>query len=291
LSLFRAGATRREAMKGMAAAFSAAGVEDAASDGRRLLCAAADIDNAALIRDPDAALDDDALERLERFAARRTAREPVTRILGTRGFWSLDLDVAPDVLDPRPDSETVVDAALKHLGERQDAPLAVADLGSGSGALLCALLDVFEGATGLAVDLSPAACALSERNLRKCGFGARARVVRGDWSALDDRRFDLVVSNPPYIPSGDIAGLDPEVRDHDPALALDGGVDGLDAFRSLADALPRLMAPDGLALIEMGWDQAEAVEDLFTSRGFAFLGAERDLAGVPRVVALKRPAE
>ena len=184
MSLFSAETTRREAMAAMAAAFRKAGVDDPAGDARYLLCAAAEIDHAALIRDPGAPLEEEACGRLEEYAARRVAREPATRILGTRGFWSLDLAVAPGVLDPRPDSEAIIDAALKFLGERQNAPLAIADLGSGSGALLCALLDVFEKASGLAVDVSEAARALSARNLAACGFSARARVMCRDWSEI-----------------------------------------------------------------------------------------------------------
>ncbi len=268
-------------------AFAQAGVPDSASDARRLLCAAAGLDHASLIRDPDAPLGDEVAVRLESYAARRIAREPATRILAERGFWSLDLVVAPHVLDPRPDSETLVDAALDAMRDRQADRLAIADLGSGSGALLCALLDVFAHASGVAIDLSPEACALSARNLRRCGFSARARVVHGDWSAFATDPFDLIVSNPPYIASGDIAGLDPEVRDHDPALALDGGADGLDAYRSLAATLPRLLKADGVAVVELGAGQRAAAATIFSKAGMRPVGARRDLGEVERALLLK----
>lgn len=279
--------TRRDAMARLIGAFQAAGVPDCAHDARLLLCAAAAIDHAALIRDPDAPLDEEARAALAGFAARRLGREPVTRILGERGFWSLDLDVAPGVLDPRPDSETLIDAALKAFGERQDDELRIADLGCGSGALLCALLDTFPRARGLGVDLSRAARDLTARNLARCGLLARGQVLQSDWAALGEGEFDLIVSNPPYIPTGDIAGLDPEVRDHDPASALDGGPDGLDAYRALAALLPRLLASDGVAIIELGAGQTRVVAEIFTAT-MRVDGAQRDLAGIERALILRR---
>jgi release factor glutamine methyltransferase len=269
-------------------AFEAAGIDDAAHDARLLLCAAAGIDHAALIRDPEAPLDDEAGERLTHFARRRLAREPVTRILGERGFWSLDLEVAAEVLDPRPDSETLIDAALRLFADRQEEPLRLADLGSGSGALICALLDIFPNATGLAVDISECARDLTRRNLARCGFVARAEARLGDWVDLREGDFDLVVSNPPYIASGEIDRLDPEVRDYDPRVALDGGLDGLDAYRSLALALPRLLKPGGRAVVEVGWTQAADVLRTLDSPSLRCVGTQRDLAGVERAVLLER---
>ncbi len=277
--------SRRDAMARLVGAFASAGIEDAGSDARLLLCAAAGLDHAALIRDPEAPLDDEARATLAVFAGRRLAREPVTRILGERGFWSLDLVVGPDVLDPRPDSETLIDAALRVFAERQDAPLKIADLGSGSGALLCALLDVFPNASGLGVDVSGAARALTARNLAHCGLAHRGKAVQADWSSLDAGGFDLIVSNPPYIASADIERLDREVRDHDPRLALDGGPDGFDAYRSLARVLPRLLARDGVAIVEIGAGQGPTAIDILEAGGLWFLGGQRDLAGIERALA------
>lgn len=213
--------------------------------------------------------------------ARRLAREPVHRILGRRAFWTLDLAISPAVLDPRPDSETLVEAALA-LAPRPCAR--VLDLGTGSGALLCALLTEWPEASGLGVDRSVEACRVARRNVEACGCGARALVVAGDWGAALAGPFDVVVSNPPYIRSDDIAGLDPEVRDHDPALALDGGADGLAAYRAIAPLAARLLAPGGLLAVEVGWTQGEDVAGLLAQAGFGEVGRRRDLGGHDRVV-------
>ena len=269
-------------------AFEAVGIEEASHDARLLLCEAAGIDHSALIRDPESPLEEAAHDRLLVHAGRRLAREPVTRILGSRGFWSLDILVAPDVLDPRPDSEALVDAALKVLGDRQNEPLRIADLGSGSGAILCALLDAFPAATGLAVDISPAACVLTTRNLQNCGMMARSRVVNQSWTALADAEFDLIVSNPPYIPSPEIQSLDPEVRDFDPRLALDGGSDGLAAYRDLAATLPGLLAPEGIGIVELGWGQAADATAIFQKGVLRVVDIQKDLSGVERAAILKK---
>jgi release factor glutamine methyltransferase len=275
-------------MAALVRAFQEAGVDDAAHDARLLLCAAAGIEHSALIRDPEFPLGEEVAEKLAGHAARRMRREPVTRILGTRGFWSLELNVAPDVLDPRPDSESLIDAALQCFSNRQDDPLAIADLGSGSGALLCALLDVFPNARGTAVDISRSACDLTRRNLVSCGMMTRARIVESDWSTSDIGLFDLVISNPPYIMSGDIGALDPEVAFHDPRLALDGGMDGFDAYRSLAVAVPRLLAEDGVAIVELGIGQRERVCEIFSKAGLETTFVQRDLGGVERALVLSK---
>jgi release factor glutamine methyltransferase len=279
--------SHRDAMAILIRAFETAGVPDAAFDARLLLCAAANIDHSSLIRDPQAPLDHAARETLLGFARRRVAREPVTRIIGERGFWSLDLDVAPGVLDPRPDTETLVDAAVETFGERMDASLRIADLGTGSGALLCALLDVFPNAVGVGIDLAPAACALARRNLGRCGFTARGEVRQGGWASAAPGPYDLIVSNPPYIATGDIPGLDPEVRDHDPALALDGGSDGLDAYRALTTVLPSLLATDGWAILEVGAGQAAAASAILSGHGLRPSAVRRDLGGVERALILR----
>jgi release factor glutamine methyltransferase len=224
------------------------------------------------------------------MAKRRLAREPVSRILGERSFWSFDLLVTPAVLDPRPDTETVVDGALEVLVERQGEALSILDLGTGSGALLCALLDVFPQAQGLGVDISKEACAVARENLSRCDLAPRGQVRQGSWEAGLPGLYDLVVSNPPYIESAALAGLDPEVRLYDPPLALDGGPDGLTAYRDICALLPALVAPGGFAIFEVGQGQAEAVATLLTSQGFREVRAQRDLAGVERAVMGQRAA-
>ena len=276
--------SRRQAMRLLADAFAQAGIEDATIDARLLLCAAAGFDHVALIRDPDLPIEEEAAELALAMAKRRLAREPVSRILGQRSFWSFDLLVTPAVLDPRPDTETVVDGALEVLVERQGEALAVLDLGTGSGALLCALLDIFPQAQGLGVDLSKEACAVARENIARCELNQRGQVRQGSWDAGLPGPYDLVVSNPPYIDSGALAGLDPEVRLHDPMLALDGGHDGLTAYRAIAALLPTLVAPGGFAILEVGQGQAQAVMDLLIGQGFTEVRAKPDLAGVERAV-------
>ena len=281
---------RAAALRRLAAALAANGIEDPALDARLLVCAAAQITHADLVRDPDLELGEVTARRLEDFAARRIAREPVSRILGSRGFWDLDLLVTAAVLDPRPETETLVEAALEALAERREAALHIVDLGTGSGALLCALLSEFPAATGVGIDLSVAACAVARRNLVRCGLAGRGEIHHGDWAAAEGRRFDLAIANPPYIVSEMICALAPEVRDHDPRLALDGGADGLDATRAIADLLPRILAADGLAILETGAGQGEAVRALVQRAGLTAAAPRRDLAGRARaVVAFVRP--
>jgi release factor glutamine methyltransferase len=219
---------------------------------------------------------------LDSFVARRLAGEPVDRITGSRGFWTLDLAVEPAVLSPRADTETIVRAALDRLGPARR----ILDLGTGSGAILLALLAELPEARGVGVDVSPEALAVARRNADLSGLAARAAFLEGGWDAALGQRFDLVVSNPPYIPTGDIAGLDPEVRDHDPHLALDGGADGLDAYREILPLLPRLLTEDGSAVLEIGFGQGEDVARLSAEAGLTVLEIRPDLGGVPRAVVL-----
>ena len=280
--------SRRQAMRLLAEAFTRAGIDDATIDARLLLCAAAGFDHSALIRDPDLPIEEEAAELALAMARRRLAREPVSRILGERSFWSFDLLVTSAVLDPRPDTETVVDGALEVLAERQGEALSILDLGTGSGALLCALLDVCAQAQGLGVDISKEACAVARENLSRCDLAPRGQVRQGSWEAGLPGLFDLVVSNPPYIETAALAGLDPEVRLYDPMLALDGGPDGLTAYRDICALLPGLVAPGGFAIFEVGQGQAEAVAALMTRQGFGNVRAKRDLAGVERAVMGQR---
>jgi release factor glutamine methyltransferase len=269
-----------------------AGIETPKRDARVLLLEAAGIDHAALLRDPDAPLGEEAAARLQAFVARRLKREPVSRILGRREFWGLTLRVTPDVLDARADTETLVAAAIEALRDRRDEKLRILDLGTGSGALLCACLSEFPHAFGIGVDRSEAACAIARENLTACGFASRSAVLCGNWGAAlgEDAigpGFDLVVSNPPYIASGTIEGLAPEVRDHDPRPALDGGRDGLAAYRAIAGDLRRLSAPHGAAVVEIGHDQAESAAACFQQAGWESIRLKRDLENQPRALLLQ----
>jgi release factor glutamine methyltransferase len=283
------GVTRSEALKALGAMLAEAGIEDFAADARLLLCAAGGLNSMDLIREPGLALDEAAVERLAPMAGRRAAGEPVSRILSRREFWSLPLAISPDVLDPRPDTETLVAAVVRELADKRQAPLRILDLGAGSGAILCALLTEFGEATGIAVDLSAAAAALARTNLADCGLAARAAVIVGSWGSAVQGPFDVVVSNPPYIPSREIGALHREVRDHDPALALDGGFDGLDAYRAIGRELGRLLAQGGRFFLEVGAGQDGRVMAILAGSGLAGLTTHADLAGFSRVVSGIRP--
>lgn len=283
--------SRAQAIAQVAAYLNESGVEaaQAQDDARALLRAAAGLSRLELAMSPQAPISDAEADRLSRLAARRAAREPVSRILGERGFWTLDLVVSPHVLDPRADTETLVETTLA-LVDKSDAPLAILDLGAGSGAITCALLSEFPAAHAVAVDLSPFACAATAENLARCGFSDRATVVRGRWGESLAGPFDVIVSNPPYVRAGDIPTLDPEVRLYDPALALDGGRDGLACYREIVSDLSRLLKPDGLVVFEVGCDQAVSVASLLGAKGFAIARVGRDAGGHERVVAA-RPAQ
>jgi release factor glutamine methyltransferase len=231
---------------------------------------------------------DDA--KLKAFIARRLAGEPVDRIIGHRGFWTLDLKVTPATLSPRSDTETVVRAGCDVMLARHDkhAPLRILDLGTGTGAILLALLHEFPGATGLGTDLSDEALAVACENAEQTGLSARATFRQADWAAGLTTTFDLIVSNPPYIPRPDIAGLDPEVRDHDPHLALDGGADGLVCYRALLPQTPAFLAPHGVAILEFGQGQGAAVLDIALSCGLSLVEFRNDLNGIERAIILNK---
>jgi release factor glutamine methyltransferase len=288
-SLALDGATREEALERVAALLDRCGVEEARRDARALLLAAGDLTPAALVLDPKARLTIDVSRRLDALARRRAGREPVTRILGARGFWTQDLVVAPDVLDPRADTETLVALALDLCRDRRREALTILDLGVGSGAILCALLSELPFARAVGVDLSTSACGAARTNLSRCGVAPRAMIFRGRWAEALNAPFDLVVSNPPYIESAEIATLAPEVRLHDPLLALDGGADGLACYREICADLPRLLAPGASALLEIGAGQAASVAALLRARGLEIAEIRRDFSGRERVVAARRP--
>jgi release factor glutamine methyltransferase len=278
---------RADALRTLRRAFELAGLDTPGLDARLLLLAGLQIEPTDLVTRPEAPLGEPGAARLGGFAARRLAGEPVSRILGRREFWGLDFDLSPDTLVPRPDSETVVETALSLL---PPGPARVLDLGTGSGCLLVALLHERPQAWGLGIDRSSGALATAWGNAWRNGVGARVALLAADWVAPLAGRFDLVISNPPYIASPVIPTLDREVREHDPALALDGGADGLDAYRTIVAEAPRLLGPGGHLVLEIGYDQAEAVRGLGTGSGLEFRHLAHDLTGNPRCLAFRAPA-
>ncbi len=274
---------RAQAQRVLAKAFTEAGLDNAALDARVLICAALGIDHAGLVREPDLPIGA-AASRLEAFAQRRLMREPVSRILGRREFFGETYIVDPTVLDPRPDTETLVEAVLAALAPRADQALRLLDLGTGSGAILGTLLKALPRATGIGVDLSPAACEMARKNLNALGLSDRAFIVAGAWMAPIAGQFDAIVSNPPYIVGGEISGLDTEVQLYDPHLALDGGPDGLEAYRAIAATAALHLVPGGLLAFELGAGQLSAVESILRAAGLKAIGSRRDLAGHDRAV-------
>lgn len=263
-----------------------AGIDDSRREARLLLAHALGRDAATLIgaaREPAMPTGFDAL------LARRAAREPLSQILGEREFWSLALRVTPDVLTPRPETETLIEAALAALPDRA-AVSRVLDLGTGSGCLLAAALSEFPRAFGIGTDRSAAALHVARGNLDALGLAGRAALLRADWHAPLAETFDLVLSNPPYIESGAITALDPEVAAHEPRLALDGGADGLDAYRAILDGLASKLAPNGIVVLELGAGQADAVAAIAQRNGLVVQGIRPDLAAIPRALVLRQPS-
>ena len=267
----------------------AARVDSPVNDARLLLQAAADATRTDILTDPYRELTGEQQARLDDYLERRARREPVSRILGRQGFWKIALKVTPDVLSPRPDTEAVVDHALKSFPEGM--AFSVLDIGVGSGAILLSILAERPSAKGLGVDDSAEALAVARDNAAELDLDGRAAFLRTSWAeGLGDDSFDLVVSNPPYVATPVIETLEPEVRDHEPRLALDGGADGLDAYRALAPEVLRVLRPGGVFAIEIGHDQAGPVSRLFLAAGGDEVQVLKDLADRDRVVAgVKNP--
>jgi release factor glutamine methyltransferase len=260
-----------------------AGLSGPVIDARLLVEAATGCTRTDIVTDPYRALTAEQEQTLSDYLSRRERREPVSHILGRKGFWKIMLNVNDKVLTPRPDTETVLDVVLKDFPER--AAWNVLDLGVGSGAILLAILAERPAAKGLGSDVSEDAIAVARDNAAALGLSGRAAFLRGDWTAgLADESFDLVVSNPPYIASDVIETLEPEVRHYEPRLALDGGADGLDAYRTLAPEVLRVLKPGGRFAVEIGYDQKTAVEGLFREAGAMDVRTVRDLADRDRVV-------
>lgn len=267
-------------------ALQRAGIESSALDARLLLAAALETRVETVIAWPERDLPDPAAKRLGDLVRRRVAREPMAYILGRREFWSLDFIVTPATLTPRPDSETLIAAALDALPDRR-APLRLVDFGTGTGCLLLALLSELPAAHGLGIDRDAATLAVARSNADRLGLAPRASFAQGEWGRALAGPFDLVLSNPPYIATGDIATLAPELG-YEPRLALDGGADGLDAYRALVPDAARLLEPGGLVALEIGEGQAPPVSSLLAGAGFRAIETRADLAGIVRCVLARR---
>ena len=275
------------AMRAVRDAFAAAGRDGAAAEARMLVGHVLGLDLTGLTVGATRAVDGDAAQRLAAAARRRIAGEPLQRILGSAWFHGLEFRLAPETLVPRPDTETLVEAVLARFPV--DEPFVFADLGVGSGAVLVAVLAARPHAFGVGTDLSEPALVAARANAELNGVAERARFVRGSYAAMAaPGAFDAIVSNPPYIATAEIETLDAEVRLHDPMLALDGGGDGLDAYRAIAPQAVRALKPGGLLAVEIGWRQGGDVGGLLADHGFEGVETLRDLAGRDRVVAARR---
>jgi len=260
-------------------------------DARLLVEAAAGASRADIVTDPYRLLTQEQEETLADYVARRERREPVSHILGRKGFWKVMLAVNADVLTPRPETEVIVDYVLKQFPE--EMAFNILDLGVGSGAIILSILAERPAAKGLATDISDEALAVARENAANLGLASRVAFARGDWtSGLADESFDVIVSNPPYIASEVIESLEPEVRQYDPRIALDGGEDGLVAYRQLAPEIMRVLKPGGAFAVEIGYDQKDTVEALFNEAGASDVWTIKDLSTHDRVVVgAKNPLE
>jgi release factor glutamine methyltransferase len=282
------GPSIENARRTLAAQLKSAGDDEAELDARILLGAALNLDLTGIIAQASRKLTPAEAALLAQYARRRIAGEPVARILGQKEFWGLPLQLSPATLVPRPDTETVVELALQLLraGGEPDRSLRIADLGTGSGAILLALLSELPAAKGFGTDISEEALQTAAANAARAGLSDRATFIACDYAGGLAGLFDLIVSNPPYIRSSDIAGLAAEVANHDPLAALDGGADGLDAYRTLIPQAARLLAPGALLVVEAGQGQSGQIEALMTAAGLTPATAPKaDLAGIPRAVA------
>lgn len=277
----------QENIKRYAEQLESSGIENPETDIRLLVQHALGISHAKFVSSLNRVLTEAEVRTLDAMIARRAQREPVSRIIGTRGFWKSEFKLSPQTLDPRPDSETLIEAALKYA----DAPPAtILDLGTGTGCLLLSLLQEYPNATGLGIDISEEAAATASENAVALKLDARASFLAIDWNDWQaSAPFDLVISNPPYIAPEEIAGLEPEVTKYDPMTALVGGDDGLECYRSIAALLPRAAKKGGLVVLEIGHAQADAVKSILALSGIAVIQTLTDLGGSDRAVVARMP--
>lgn len=279
--------TRDHAMRMLGWRLRQAGFATPELDARLLVQGVTGASDIEMVREPGTRMTEAEVARLAEYERRRFAGEPVSRILGEREFWGLTFVVTAATLDPRPDSETLIEASLALL--RDVSAPRILDLGTGTGCLLLALLHERADATGMGVDVSSEALDVASANAARLGLAARASFRVGNWTEGLDERFDLVISNPPYIRHDDIATLEVEVREHDPMLALNGGADGFDAYRALAHLLPDFLTQAGHAVIELGAGQAGEVTSLFEKAGLSVIRVDSDLGNVPRALVATLP--
>lgn len=267
----------------LAALFKSHGVSEASESAKSLICAAMTCNKASLLTSPTTPIPEQSLRLLCDYAHRRLRKEPISRILGAREFWGLELQITEAVLDPRADTETLVETCLEWVRRTGIGNPKVLDIGTGSGALLCAVLSELPEARGLGIDISHEACSVAQNNVNNLGLSPRGRVLCADLAAFNGSGFDIIVSNPPYIRSTEIQTLEPEVRSYDPHLALDGGVDGLDFYRMIISKYNQWVRGKFLCAVEIGHDQGHLVKSMINDMGLGGT-VETDLSGNDRVI-------
>lgn len=284
------GATLAEVLAAARRQLADAGIADAAYDARTLISGILDLSSTALLVESTRALTADEQAAIAAAIARRAAREPVHRILGHRAFSRLDLSLSPETLEPRPDTEVLVDMLVPYAQKfvAKTGGCRILDLGTGTGAICLALLDLVPGATGVGADLSAGALETARHNADINGVADRFEAVESDWFAAVAGAFDIIVSNPPYIVRSVVGALDDEVRLFDPILALDGGEDGLDAYRAIAAGVGAHLREDGLVAYEIGYDQKDTVTAIMREKGFARIEAAADLGGNDRALVFAK---
>jgi release factor glutamine methyltransferase len=276
----------REALRGVTAQLSAVGIETPRLEARLIISSALGRDDANLIAD-EFEIEQGVLRAVEQAVSRRSAHEPLAYILGRKEFWSLSFEVGPGVLVPRPETETLLEQLVQEFPERE-RPIEIVDYGTGSGCLLVAALALFSSARGLGIDRSAEALQYARRNAVRHGVKDRASFEVTDWTSGSMRTADAILTNPPYVRTEDLAALAPEVARYEPVAALDGGADGLDAYRSLGPSIVRALKPNGVALFEIGTGQADEVGRMLQEAGLETVRIVPDLAGIPRCVVTRR---
>tara|TARA_B100001123_G_scaffold210175_1_gene237678 strand:+ start:306 stop:1166 length:861 start_codon:yes stop_codon:yes gene_type:complete len=275
--------TTSQAIESICKRLNAAGIDSARLDARLIVADSVGVDIKDLINFSESCLSIQQLSKIESKALARSKRQPMDKIRGLRGFWDLEFLVTKDTMSPRPDSEALIEAVIKLRPDRLSVQR-ILDIGTGTGCLLLSLLKEYHRAWGLGIDKSEEAILVASTNASAAKLCNRSSFIVGNWTNAIDSLFDLVVANPPYIPTNDIETLDPEVALHEPRMALDGGEDGVTSYRLLANALPKLLPPSGLVVFEIGHGQANTVNSLMESRGFKCLLVEKDLGGIPRAL-------
>ncbi len=275
--------TARTTVADMQEQFKSAGLDTPALDARLLAQGMLGITQEDLLLHPDRILSEAENKKLEDAAQRRLRHEPVSRILGQRSFWKSEFKISPDTLDPRPDSETLIEAVLNHVDK--NAQLRILDLGTGTGCLLLSLLQELPQAKGTGIDISPGAIEIARQNAENLHLSNRSLFIISNWSKMGNNPlFDIVISNPPYIANAEIPKLAPEVSQYDPYQALAGGADGLDCYRAIVGLLPHLLTKNGKVFFEIGYDQANSVKRILADGKFSVLQTLSDIAGHDRCV-------